>query len=141
MAEAPHVPFYLDLVIGALVLCTVLLRAWFGAIGLPSLVAFLLLGAALRQLDALWELLAPPHHAVFETLAHLGLVAVLFRVGLESNLPGPPGISCRAGWPAILSRYGKAGKDGRRARWTRTRKSINARGLARVWGSAAGRRC
>jgi len=88
MAEAAPVPFYLDLVIGALVLCAVMLRSWFGAIGLPSLVAFLLLGGALRQLDARWELLEQADHAVFETLAHLGLVAILFRVGLESNLHG-----------------------------------------------------
>lgn len=88
MAETAQAPFYLDLLIGALILCAVLVRSWFGAIGLPALVAFLLLGAVLRQLDAHWPMLGPPDHLVLETLAHLGLVAVLFRVGLESNLHG-----------------------------------------------------
>lgn len=88
MAEAPHVPFYLDLVIGALILCAVLLRSWFAKMGMPALIAFLLLGVVLRQLDAQWSLLSPPDHVVLEMLAHLGLIAVLFRVGLESNLHG-----------------------------------------------------
>ena len=52
----------------------------------PPLVGYLLLGVAVSLLDNSYHLISPAGHSVFEFLASVGLIALLFRVGLESNV-------------------------------------------------------
>ena len=78
----------LDLVIGVLVVATFLCRTWLGRIGVPSLVGFLVLGFLLRLGDARWNLISEQGESVFEFLASIGVIALLFRVGLEARLHG-----------------------------------------------------
>lgn len=54
--------------------------------GLPALVGYLALGMALAAVDgALLHLPVDAHHAL-DVLADLGIVCLLFRVGLDSDL-------------------------------------------------------
>ncbi|MFO8015360.1 MAG: cation:proton antiporter [Phycisphaerae bacterium] len=57
-------------------------------LGVPPLVAFLGVGVALRAADARWGVLAADSNEVLEVLGRLGVICLLFRAGLESDLPG-----------------------------------------------------
>lgn len=76
------------LLVGAIVVLVLLLRSGLQRIGVPPLVGYFVLGFLLRLVDVRWALLGEPGHQVFEFLAYLGIVILLFRVGLESDLPG-----------------------------------------------------
>jgi Kef-type K+ transport system membrane component KefB len=76
------------LLIGGVVVLVGLLRPGLERLGVPPLVGYFLLGFLLRLADARWALLGAPGHQIFEFLAHVGIVVLLFRVGLESDLPG-----------------------------------------------------
>lgn len=52
----------------------------------PALVGYLVIGFLLGWLDQRYVLLAGPGREVFEFLAKVGLVVLLFKVGLESNI-------------------------------------------------------
>lgn len=62
------------------------MRSGLTRIGIPPLVGFLLLGFALCLIDHNWPLLSATTQAQLELLSQLGIFALLFRVGLESNL-------------------------------------------------------
>lgn len=78
----------LDLLVGLLVVSAVLLKTALARFGIPALVSYLLLGVALRVIDHNWDLVSDDGEHVLEFLASLGVIALLFRVGLESNLHG-----------------------------------------------------
>jgi Kef-type K+ transport system membrane component KefB len=88
--------------VGAAVAAATLLNALLRRLGLPSLVGYILLGFGLRLLDGVWPVLSPPVETAFDFLASMGLVVLLFRVGLESH-PGkllrqlPPALFIWAG--------------------------------------------
>ena len=82
MTEAINTVAVLDL----LVVVIILLRAAFERMSVPPLVGYLLLGVAVSLLDNNYHLISPAGHSVFEFLASVGLIALLFRVGLESNV-------------------------------------------------------
>jgi len=63
-------------------------RAVSGRVGLPSLLGYLLLGFVLRLADQSWGLLSSNSYDAYHFLAKLGLFALLFKVGLKSNLGG-----------------------------------------------------
>lgn len=76
----------LDLLIGVLIICAVLLKMWLRATGIPALVAYLLLGVALRVMQEQFGLISDEGAAVLGFLASMGVIAILFRTGLESSL-------------------------------------------------------
>ncbi len=78
----------LDLLIGAVVVVAILLKAWFERMGLPALVGFIGLGFMLQGANQSWGLITEQGQAVFEFLASIGVITLLFRVGLQSNFRG-----------------------------------------------------
>ncbi|MGC3872520.1 cation:proton antiporter [Halomonas sp. GXIMD04776] len=72
----------LILFIGLSTSAAMLLRAGCERIGIPPLVGFLLLGVGISTLDASAGIINVETEAGIELLAQLGLVALLFRVGL-----------------------------------------------------------
>ncbi|MGK7925792.1 MAG: cation:proton antiporter [Spirulina sp.] len=78
----------LVLLVGATLILTILIKAGLERVGIPALVGYLLLGFLMRLLDVQGQLLSPEVLEVYEFLAELGIISLLFRVGLESNLSG-----------------------------------------------------
>lgn len=88
MLHSEHTFSLLVLLVGITVLWSLLLKAWLDRIRIPGLVGFMALGFLLRLLDERWAFISPEADAVFGFLAQVGVVALLFRIGLESNLRG-----------------------------------------------------
>jgi len=78
----------LVLIVGGLLVTALLAKAGLRRIGLPPLVAYLVLGVALRAADDSFGILTDEGSRVFAFLATLGVITLLFRVGLESDVPG-----------------------------------------------------
>jgi len=76
----------LILITGLLVLMSMLIKAGLERTVLPPLVGYLVLGFALRLAAAEYPLLPQGSEEILQFLANIGLVALLFRVGLESEL-------------------------------------------------------
>lgn len=74
------------LVFGGVALIAVPLRCALKKAGLPALVAFIGLGLALSAADRFMGVVTSELRDQIEILAQLGLIALLFRVGLESDL-------------------------------------------------------
>lgn len=85
MAEAMDTTTLQLLLIGLAVVAASLIRAITSRYALPALVGYLLLGFLLRLADARWAFLTDTIYAGFALLANLGLVALLFDVGLTSH--------------------------------------------------------
>ena len=77
-----------ELVVGLLIVAAMFLRVWFGRLGAPSLIGFILLGFVVRLIDTAVPFLTEASHHILEFLASIGVFILLFRVGLESNLHG-----------------------------------------------------
>lgn len=88
MTEPVHSTAFLILLIGLLIAAFIPLRALLDRTYVPSLVGFMAVGFLLRLVDSRWNVLSENGEFAFDQLAQLGLVALLFRVGLESNLRG-----------------------------------------------------
>jgi Kef-type K+ transport system membrane component KefB len=78
----------LIMILGGVVVLTILIRAGMKKIGLPSLTGFMVLGLLIRIADSQGRLLSGQTREIFEFLANIGIIVLLFRVGLESNLKG-----------------------------------------------------
>jgi len=76
------------LLVGLIIVCAMLVKYAFSRAKLPSLAGFILLGFILRVIDAYKPFLSVQMMDIFEFLARLGVIVLLFRVGLESNLSG-----------------------------------------------------
>lgn len=76
------------MVIGTLIVLTMLIKSWLGRIRVPSLIGFLLIGFFIRLTGDQWGVISPASDEIFELFAKIGLITLLFRVGLESNLQG-----------------------------------------------------
>lgn len=76
----------LMLILGGVTLLSVPLSVAFARLSLPGAVAFIALGLALSAGGRGTPLLTPPVEDQIGVLARIGIVALLFRVGLESNL-------------------------------------------------------
>ena len=74
--------------IGGILICAIWLRSEVRRIHVPPLVTFFILGILLRLGDTQLELLTTETQEILRFLAKVGLVLLLFRVGLESNLSG-----------------------------------------------------
>lgn len=77
-----------ELVVGILIVAAMFLRVWFGRLGAPSLIGFILLGFVVRLIDSTVPFLTEVSLHVLEFLASTGVFILLFRVGLDSNLHG-----------------------------------------------------
>lgn len=86
--ENAHTLPLLDLLIGALIVLAILFRTAFVRVGLPALAGFIALGLLLRIADDTVNLVSADGRVVLEFLGRIGVVTILFRVGLESDLPG-----------------------------------------------------
>jgi len=76
------------LTVGLIVVLTMFTKSCLERIGLPALVGFLLVGIAIRAAGSHWQLLAPGTGEILGFLSKVGLITLLFRVGLESDLTG-----------------------------------------------------
>lgn len=98
MVHTDHGFSGLVLLVGLTIIAALLVKAGLRRIRVPGLVGFLALGFGLRLLDQRWDLLSSEGEAVFGFLSSVGVVALLFRIGLESNLRGLLEQLPRAGW-------------------------------------------
>jgi Kef-type K+ transport system membrane component KefB len=71
---------------GLVTLATVPIRAGMQRLGLPATVGFILLGLAISQADRGLGLITDVLGGNLKILAQIGIIVLLFRVGLESNL-------------------------------------------------------
>ncbi len=76
------------LLLGLVMVAVLLLQPALERLGVPPLVGYFGLGVVLRLADAQGAILGEPGHQIFGFLAYVGVVVLLFRVGLESDLPG-----------------------------------------------------
>jgi Kef-type K+ transport system membrane component KefB len=74
------------LLIGAIILSSSIVEDAAQRLHLPGIVAYLALGWLLRLADSRWGVLGEAGRSAFGLLADLGIVALLFRVGLHSHL-------------------------------------------------------
>jgi Kef-type K+ transport system membrane component KefB len=74
------------IVVGALLIADLLLKAGLRRVGIPSVVVHLGLGFALALVEWRGGWLGEPGRQVVDFLGSIGLVLLLFRVGLESNV-------------------------------------------------------
>ena len=71
--------------VGGAVVATVLTKSVCSRLGIPGLVGYLLIGFAMRLADERWHFLSDAIWHAFELLADVGIVALLFKVGLASH--------------------------------------------------------
>jgi Kef-type K+ transport system membrane component KefB len=88
MNESAQTLSLLILLVGAISTISILIKEGMTRLGLPSLVGYLVLGFLLRLADSQWQFLGEPGQEIFEFLAEVGVISLLFRVGLESDLAG-----------------------------------------------------
>ncbi|WP_439155176.1 cation:proton antiporter [Yoonia sp.] len=86
MTDAAHDNGMLMLLLGAVALLAIPLRSLLRRISLPGSVAFILLGVLLSFVDHNNAVLPPGKRDAIAVFAQIGIVALLFRVGLESDL-------------------------------------------------------
>lgn len=79
---------YLVLLVGTTIVLAIVVKAGSERIGMPPLVGYLLLGFVLQLLDIRGFLTSRAVLEVYSFLAELGIISLLFRVGLECNLAG-----------------------------------------------------
>ncbi len=88
MIEEETLVLFLVLLVGVTLILAILIKAALERIGIPPLVGYLLLGMGMKLLDSQVHFLTPSVREVYTFLAELGIISLLFRVGLESNLTG-----------------------------------------------------
>ncbi len=88
MTEPTVDPALVLLLVGALTAAALWLKSGLEHLGLPALIGFLLLGLTVRCANAGLGLFGAGDLAIIKFLGQAGLVTLLFRVGLESNLRG-----------------------------------------------------
>lgn len=77
------------LIISTLLGLSILIRGWLAKLArVPPVVGFLILGILLRFGQQQWGFVFPEARWTLEFFAQLGVAALLFRVGLRSNLDG-----------------------------------------------------
>lgn len=85
MEQAPFLEIAL---VGAAVIVASLIAAVFKSLRLPALVGYLILGFLIRWADTHWHFLSESAHATFSFLAEVGLIILLFTIGLKSDVRG-----------------------------------------------------
>ncbi len=88
MAELEAHYHIVILVMGMIISLTVMIKASLGKVKLPALIGFLALGFAIRIVDDQFNVLTPEGDNILAFMSKLGVFALLFKVGLESNIRG-----------------------------------------------------
>ena len=88
MIDSDTTLLLLAFLVGTNIILAIILKATSERLGIPALVSYLILGAAMRSLDHQIPFLSQSILEVYAFLAQLGIISLLFRVGLESNLAG-----------------------------------------------------
>ncbi len=86
--ENVHALPFLDLLVGVVIILAILFKTGFERVGLPALAGFIALGLLLRIADDAGNLISTDGHVVLEFLGRIGVITILFKVGLESDLIG-----------------------------------------------------
>lgn len=73
------------IVLGAFLIISPLLKNLLERVNVPALVGYIALGFALSAIDRQWPFITANFENTFTVLAQLGVVALLFRVGLKSH--------------------------------------------------------
>ncbi len=87
MSEGLNIHTLWILLVGLVVIASGLIEAGFKRLRVPALIGYLLLGIVLSIVDSRWQFLSQPAYNVFAFLADIGVIALLFQVGLQSH-PG-----------------------------------------------------
>jgi Kef-type K+ transport system membrane component KefB len=74
--------------LGTTIVVALLVKSGLESIGLPSLVGYVTLGFVLRLVDSQWGLLSIEAQKAYELLSDIGIICLLFEVGLKSNVAG-----------------------------------------------------
>ena len=88
MSEEENLLLFLVLLVGVTIVVAILIKAGLDRLGIPPLVGYLLLGVVFSSIDSQVHFFVPEVRDVYAFLAELGIISLLFRVGLESNLSG-----------------------------------------------------
>ena len=72
-------------VLGALLILSPFVKSLMERMGVPALVGYILLGFIVSVIDQQWSFITTAFDNTFAMLAQLGVVALLFRVGLKSH--------------------------------------------------------
>ncbi|VEP14540.1 Kef-type K+ transport system, membrane component (fragment) [Hyella patelloides LEGE 07179] len=88
MIEGETLLLFLVLLVGVTLILAILIKAVLDRLGVPPLVGYLLLGIGMGVVNSRMYFLTPSVREVYAFLAELGIISLLFRVGLESNLAG-----------------------------------------------------
>ncbi len=83
-----HQLIVLIIMTGVLLLAAMLAQLIFERIVVPPIVGFLLLGFAIRSADSTWPFLTVQAIEILAFFAQIGIITLLFRAGLESELKG-----------------------------------------------------
>jgi len=79
---------YSILFLGTLIVLSIVIRSGLKKTGVPSLIGFIALGFLIRLIDPQGTLISEETGKIFEFFAEIGVITLLFKVGLESNLKG-----------------------------------------------------
>lgn len=85
MSSSADIDALLVALVGGLVIGAILIGSFCKRLGIPALVGQILLGMGLRLADRRLDFLTETAQHALELLANLGIVALLFAVGIKSN--------------------------------------------------------
>jgi Kef-type K+ transport system membrane component KefB len=78
----------ITLLVGGIVVAAIILKALLTRIRIPAVVGYLLLGFGLGALNSQYGIISSKGLEILRFLGELGVITLLFRVGLESDLYG-----------------------------------------------------
>jgi Kef-type K+ transport system membrane component KefB len=79
---------FIILMVGVVIVLAILIRTAFERLSLPPLTGFIALGFLMRCLEYRLGIFSAGAWHVFQLLAAIGVITLLFRIGLESNIAG-----------------------------------------------------
>lgn len=74
------------LVVGGILVAAILTKAGLERLGFPAMIGYMLLGLLIGDFNQRWNFFHDGELEVLRFFGELGIIALLFRVGLESNL-------------------------------------------------------
>ena len=76
------------LLVGTTIVLALLVKSGFERVGVPPLIGYLFIGFLLPLADLRWGILSTEVRKAYEFLVNIGIICLLFEVGIKSNLPG-----------------------------------------------------